>query len=71
METENYPRSGGEPERVELCLSSGPHFGAWSLTGKGSKVAESTANAGNLDFWVELSQAEESGRNHFWQGSFH
>lgn len=27
---------------------------AWSLTGKGSKVAESTSNVGNLDFGVEL-----------------
>lgn len=44
---------------------------AWSLTGKGSKVAESTSNAGNLDFWVELRQAKESGWNQFWKSSFH
>ena len=34
-------------------------------------MVESTANARNLDSWVELRQAKESGWNHFWKGSFH
>lgn len=69
MEAESCPQFGAEPERVQLSVFGAAQ--AWSLTGKGSKVAESTPNAGNLDFWAEVRHAKESGWNHFWKSSFH
>lgn len=59
---------GCQQSSAQLCQPPELH---WSLTGQGSKVAETTPNMRNVDSRVELRQAEESGWDHLWKCSFH
>lgn len=34
-------------------------------------MAEATSDEGNVDFWVELRQAEKTGWDHLWKRAFH